>query len=168
MDLVAADIMSHPVIAARKEMTIRELIVLLEEKQISGVPVVDADDCLIGVISITDLLLLGAGTENASGFEESDFHSSPAMDEMGKTQSLLEPEEEFLDRPIPEIMSRTVITVSGQSHIGEVAARMVSNRIHRVIVVQGEKIVGIVSVTDILRALRDWRGSSGLRASSIV
>ncbi len=99
MDLLACDIMTSPVISIREDTTVRDLISLLQEKQISGVPVIDAEDRLAGVISITDLLALSADTEEATEFEESDFHTSPAMDGLSRAQGLLEPEEALFDHP---------------------------------------------------------------------
>ncbi len=155
MDLVAGNIMTHPVIAAREEMSIGDLIALLREKQISGVPVVASDDRLVGVVSITDLLSLSADSEAVGEIVESDYHTSPAMDALAETSGFLEPEGEVLDRPVRDLMSRNVTTASEQTHIGELADLMISHRIHRVIIVRDEKAVGIVSTLDILRALRD-------------
>jgi predicted transcriptional regulator len=155
MELTAEAIMSHPVICAREGMTVRELIDLLQQKQISGLPVVDADDRLVGVISITDLISLGVDSRSDLSPVESDFHTSPAMDGLAAATAFLEPEDEILDSPIRNLMSRNIITTSEKSPLGELAGLMISHHIHRLIVVRGEKIVGIVSVRDILRALRD-------------
>ena len=155
MDLNASDIMTHPVISAHEDMTARELIDLLNERQISGVPVLDGRHRLAGVVSITDLLSLSADIVDAGEVGESDFHTSPAMDGLARASDLLEPEEEVLERPVRDLMSRNVITATEQTPVGEVADRMVSHRIHRLIIVRGREVVGIVSVTDILRTLRD-------------
>jgi CBS domain-containing protein len=158
MNLTAGDIMSHPAICAREGMTVRELIALLREERISGVPVVDAEESLSGVISITDLLSLGLDPDEEAP-EESDFHTSPSMDRMSEASDLLAPEEEVLDRPIAHLMSRHVITTSEKATVGEVADLMLSHRIHRLIIVRGAKIVGIVSVSDVLKSLqRQYRG----------
>ena len=162
MDLFAVDIMTHPVISANEDMTVRELIDLLNRKQISGVPVVDADDRLVGVISITDLISLGnnlidMGADSGEALEvrESDFHTSPAMDGLAGAHGLLEPDAGILEIPVGDLMSRNVITAREQAHIGELADRMVSNSIHRLIIVRGDRMVGIISVRDILRSLGD-------------
>lgn len=155
MDLVAADIMSHPVIRAPESLTVQELTVLLQERQISGVPVVDASDQLVGVISITDLISLSAGDETPDDARESDFHTSPAMDGLSQAHGLLAPDSAVLDRPIRDFMSRHVITATEETHIGDLAGRMISHRIHRLIIVRDKTIVGIISVRDILRSLRD-------------
>jgi CBS domain-containing protein len=153
MNLTAGDIMSCPVVCAREEMTVRELVTLLQEHRISGVPVVDAEESLAGVISITDLLSLGVDPA-ADAPESSDFHTSPSMDRLSEASEFIAPEDEVLDRPIAHLMSRHVITTSEKATVGEVADLMLSHRIHRLIIVRGARIVGIVSVSDILKSLQ--------------
>ena len=58
MYLTAGEIMSRPVICVKSDTSVRNLMDLLNEKQISGVPVVDEQEDLVVVISITDLLSL--------------------------------------------------------------------------------------------------------------
>jgi CBS domain-containing protein len=154
MELNAVSIMSSPVICAREDMTVAELTDLLDQKQISGVPVTDADGHLVGVISITDLIALSAETLDISPPEKSDFYTSPAMDGLAAVGGLLEPEEELRDIPISNLMSHQVITASEEDSIGKLADAMVSHRIHRLIVVRDEKISGIVSIRDILGGLQ--------------
>jgi CBS domain-containing protein len=77
------------------------------------------------------------------------------MDGLAEADGLLEPEDAVLDRPVQDFMSRQVITTSEQAPMGEIADLMVSHRVHRLIIVRDEKAAGIVSVMDILRALRD-------------
>lgn len=155
MNLTARDIMSHPVIAAGEDMTVDQLISLLRENQISGVPVIDGEGDLVGVISITDLLSISPDGLSRSEDEESDFHSSPAMDGLAGASALLEPEGEALDLIVRDLMSRNLITAPEGAPLGELADLMVTNRIHRLIIVEGRKAAGIVSVMDILRTLRD-------------
>lgn len=161
MDLTASDIMSRPAICAQEETTVKELLELLNEKRISGVPVVDREGSLVGVISITDLIALGTEGSDIAGVAESDFHTSPAMDRLSEANGLLEPADEVLDRPIRELMSRNVITATEETPLGDLAGMLISNRIHRLIIVRDDKAEGIVSTGDILRTLRDRYGVRG-------
>ena len=54
--LTAQDIMTKDVITARKDMSVKELAQLLHDKKISGVPVVDDQDNLIGIVTENDLI----------------------------------------------------------------------------------------------------------------
>ena len=154
MDLTAGAIMSHPAICAREEMSVADLMDLLAENQISGVPVVDAEDRLVGVISITDLLSLEEDAPDEELPDGSDYHTSPAMDGLAEASGLLQPEEAVRDLPVSDLMSRQVITTTEDAPLGQLADLLLSHRIHRLIVVRGEGIAGIVSVSDILRCLR--------------
>jgi CBS domain-containing protein len=153
MYLTAGEIMSRPVICVKSDTSVRNLMDLLNEKQISGVPVVDEQEDLVGVISITDLLSLSIGS--SVDFGVSDFHTSPAMDGLSLANSLLEPADEAMDYRVSELMSSNIITAEEDVLIGELAHIMLSHKIHRLIIVRGHKAVGVVSVGDILRALQD-------------
>ena len=155
MNLTARDIMSHPPISIHEDSSIRDLVALLHEKRFSGVPVVDGEGRLRGVITLTDLLAIGPDEGSVAGAESSDFYTSPAMDGLSDSAGLFAPADETLERPVKDLMSTKVITSTEEDSIGTVADLMASNRIHRVVVVRGAELVGIISVMDILRALRD-------------
>ncbi|MDA0747497.1 MAG: CBS domain-containing protein [bacterium] len=155
MNLTANNIMSTPVVCVHEETTVKELLDLLHDKQISGVPVVDANRNLVGVISITDLIALGAETLDQSDIPESDFHTSPAMDRLSEASGLFKPTDEILDRPVRALMSSNVITATEQTSIGNLAGMLVSNHIHRLVIVKDDRVSGIVSTGDILRILMD-------------
>lgn len=53
--LVAADLMSHDVIAVDPDMTVQELAAFLTDRQITGAPVIDPGGRLVGVVSETDI-----------------------------------------------------------------------------------------------------------------
>ena len=74
MSLRAKDIMNADVVVARDAMSVHQLAILLETNQVSGVPVLDTDDKLVGVVSTSDILL----TDEAFGegiVLDSDYHS---------------------------------------------------------------------------------------------
>ena len=155
MDLTAKDIMSSPVVCAVEETTVKGLLALLNENSISGVPVVNATCRLTGVISITDLLSLSIETASAGIVDESDFHTSPAMDRLAEANGLLVPDEDVMDLPIGGLMSRNVITAREDTPIGEIAHTLLTQKIHRLIIVREDQVIGIVSTGDILRTLEN-------------
>ncbi|MFA6111328.1 MAG: CBS domain-containing protein [Candidatus Latescibacterota bacterium] len=166
MKLTAREIMTAPAICALDTMTVAELVELLRQRQISGVPVVDAQGRLSGVVSITDLIALDADLPEESGVGESDFHTSPAMDGLSASGGLLEPDAAVSEFPIASFMSRRVITATEDTPLGELAGQLVAHRIHRLIIVRQDQVTGIVTVRDILRALQvHYSGSSGATAA---
>lgn len=155
MAITAREIMSQPAVSIREDSTVRDLLVLLHEKHFSGVPVVDGSGRLTGVITLTDLLAIDPTAHPEYPVAVSDFHTSPAMDGLSEASGMLEPADAVLDLPVGALMSRQAITATEEASIGEVADLMASRRIHRVIVVRDRDLVGIISVMDILQALRD-------------
>jgi CBS domain-containing protein len=153
MDLTARDIMCSPAVCAVEGTTVQELLALLDEKRISGVPVVNFEARLTGVISITDLLSLSIEIANAGVVDESDFHTSPAMDRLAEANGLLVPDEDVMELPVGDLMSRKVITATEDTPIGEIAHTLLAHKIHRLIIVRDELVIGIVSTGDILRTL---------------
>ncbi len=161
MSLTAAQLMTTPVVTARRDMTVRELIELLSKHQISGVPVVDSSGDLQGVISLTDLAVLSVDSRDAVRDADSDYHSSPALDGLSTSGEHLRPEDETLDDRVWDVMSPDAIVAEEQTGIGVLADMMLTHLIHRIVIVRGSQVVGIVSVRDILVALRDRFPAAG-------
>lgn len=67
-DLTVADIMQHQVVTVKPDITVRELARILWEEEISGAPVLDEHDMVVGVVSATDVLRV-AGEEWVPTFE---------------------------------------------------------------------------------------------------
>ena len=155
MNLTARDLMTAPVISVQETTRVKELVGLLNEKSISGVPVVDEEGVLVGVISITDLLSANIGDDE---FGQADFHTSPSMDGLAELNDLLSPSQEIEGHPVRELMSRKSITAKESSPIGSISKTLVTHRIHRLVIVREGRPVGIVSVGDILRALSVFDG----------
>jgi CBS domain-containing protein len=107
------------------------------------------------LITITDLLSIEPGFSPEDWVSSSDFHTSPAMDGLSEASGMFEPAEAVLDIPINGLMSVDAITTTEDASIGAIADLMATRRIHRVIVVREKELVGIISVMDILRSLRD-------------
>ena len=85
----------------------------------------------------------------------------PVLDSKGKLVGVVS-EFDVIERrgkTVGDIMSRELITIGGDAPIGEAARLFVSHRIRRVPVMEGEKLIGIVSRSDIVRffATRQWQ-----------
>jgi len=156
MPVYAKDIMTTDVVCAREDMSAQQLVHLLREHDITGVPVLDATGSLVGVVSMTDIILqdeiFGEGP-----VMESAYHKQVDMSGsfLGEDFTI----EDLADLQIREIMSPDVIQTSPDTPIGELAGVMFSHRIHRVVVVEHGRVAGMVSTMDILKAVMD--GISG-------
>jgi CBS domain-containing protein len=151
MGVTAADIMKREVISVREDLSIADLVELLYDHRISGVPVVGQTGALVGVISATDVLL-GDMVLGPAPALDSDYHISPPMTPEHWEMMRIEPED---DRRVRDLMSTGVITARPDTPIDELARIMHTHRIHRLIVVDGELLAGIVTTMDILRAVMD-------------
>jgi CBS domain-containing protein len=85
----------------------------------------------------------------------------PVLDNKGKLVGVVS-EYDVIDRKgkaVADIMSRKLITIGGNAPIGEAAKLFVQHRIRRVPVLDGEKMIGIISRSDIVRffATRQWQ-----------
>ncbi len=103
MNLVAKDLMTSPVVSVSETTTVKELVALMSERAISGVPVVDEGGVLVGVISITDLLAANLGDDD---FGHADFHTSPSMDGLTELHDLLAPGEDIEEHQVSQLMSQ--------------------------------------------------------------
>ncbi|NNF44884.1 MAG: CBS domain-containing protein [Phycisphaerales bacterium] len=142
-----AEIMTHNPICVTPTMTVRELAALLDADEISGVPVVDAQNRIVGVVSKTDLLhyCLDASLRSDRSFFET---LTDGLD----PDELSEIDVEALG-VIEQFMSTEPVTVSQEDSIFSVARRMTGTGVHRVIVTdEFGRVEGIVSALDVLRA----------------
>ncbi|MBN9416991.1 hypothetical protein ABS71_05030 [bacterium SCN 62-11] len=120
--------MQQPVVTCLLEQTLLELLELLSVHSISGLPVVDAEGGLLGMVSQSDVAAFLSGSEAA------------------------------LSRAtVEQIYSPTVHSVGPQATLHEVVELMLREHVHRLPVVQEGRLMGLVSTLDVLRVLRDFR-----------
>jgi CBS-domain-containing membrane protein len=148
--LTARDIMTRDVITINCAASVRELSRLLSENRITGIPVVDDDKRLVGMISMRDLIREEMRTVGINS-EYQDVY------ELFSSALNLEETEGVSARHVwvEEIMSKTLFTAVESTPVRELCAIMTKNNVHRVPILSGEKIVGLVTATDIIRALAE-------------
>ncbi|MBV9014059.1 MAG: CBS domain-containing protein [Alphaproteobacteria bacterium] len=150
----AADVMTTDVITVQPDTAVQALAALLAERGISGAPVVDSNDHLVGIISEGDLLHRAEiGTARRHRVRRrswwlDDFASQLARDYIKSHGST-----------VKDIMTRDVVTVNEDTDLGDVAALLETKRIKRVPVVRDGKIVGIISRANIVRAVGATKGA---------
>jgi CBS domain-containing protein len=145
VDMKAHDIMTRDVATVKADTLVREIAALMMEKHISGVPVLSDDGTIIGIVSQSDLLHRSeVGTERKHKWWFRVFgDSDAAAREYAKAHGLR----------ARDIMSRYVISVRQDAELRDVADILDSHRIRRVPVLDGGRLVGIVSRGDLVRAL---------------
>jgi CBS domain-containing protein len=141
--------MTTNVITVTPETTVRDLAELLSRHGISGVPVVDADNELVGIVSEGDLLHRAeTGTERRTERRRTRW-----VDWLTSDQDLARDYLKSHARMVRDVMTRDVLTVSETTGLDEIADLLETQRIRRVPVVRDGKLVGIVSRANLVRAL---------------
>jgi len=116
------DLMTTDVVAVAPSTTVRDAARMMFRYRVSGLPVVDPDDRLLGIITEGDFL--------AMEVERADTGAAAEL--------------------VEEVMSHSVLTVDPDLEIIEAARFMHTNDVKRVIVVEDERMVGIISRFDVV------------------
>ena len=145
----AMDVMTTGVITIAPDMSVQAVAKLLCERGISGVPVVDAADRLVGIVSEGDLLhRVETGTERLIGDRRSWW-----LDTLASDHELARDYVKSHGRTAKDVMTREVISVTETTDLAEIAMLLETKRIKRVPVLREGQIVGIVSRANLVRAL---------------
>ena len=143
--LTAADVMTTDVITVTPETPVRDIAKLLYTMRISGVPVVDPNRAVIGLVSEGDLMkhVDVIGEQRRSWWLTLFVGESMLAHDYAKTHG----------RRAQDVMTSEVITVMPTASLAEIASTLERNRIKRVPVVQDGRLVGIVTRGNLLQAL---------------
>lgn len=151
------NIMTPDVISVSVDAAIEDAIKLMLKHQISGLPVVDRNRNLVGVISEGDLLRrIEIGTEP---------HHSRLLGFLMGPGRIAEEYVRCHGRKVSEIMTPEPITVTEATPVAEVARLIEKNRIKRLPVMRGDRLVGIVTRANLIRAVIT-RGASSPRTEN--
>jgi len=149
-ELRVKDIMQTDVVAAGPDTTVEELADLLAEHRISGVPVVDGENRVIGVVSEADVIM-----------QDADLHF-PHYVQLLESIIYLESIRKFEQRyrkafgtKVADIMSREVVAISPEASVREAATLMADRGVNRLPVTERRHLVGIVTRGDIVRAIAE-------------
>ena len=143
----AKEIMTTEVITVRTDTPITEVARLMATHNISGVPVIDDKECVVGIVTEDNLLL------------RHDTKKTPRR--LPLFGLLLSPDDDMIDiyeaarcnSNAQDIMTAKVVTFSEDAEVDRIAEAMVKKHINRVPIVQDSQLVGIVTRSDILRAI---------------
>jgi len=144
----ARDIMTAEVITVGPDERVENVARLLVEHKISGVPVVDDNGRIVGIVSEKDLMIKSRDLQipfYITLFDSIIFLENPARfkDEIRK----------FTGVRVKDVMTTKVISVKEDADLTEIANLMTRKNINRVPVVRDGKLIGIISRNDILKSL---------------
>lgn len=144
MARIVGEVMTHDVVEAHRDTPFKDVVRLLEQHRISGLPVVDHDDKVVGVISETDLIHRQAAwltDGRARRFRMRPLGRSPRRtDAVARAANAA------------ELMSTPAITVHPEQRIADAARVMERHGVERLPVVDEEdRLIGIATRRDLLR-----------------
>lgn len=136
------DVMTKSVITVSPDASLKEVGTILKEKRISGVPVVDSDNNIVGIITVNDLLRV---------LEE--IHQWQDIERKATGMNLSElVGKEKLNSKVKTIMSKNVYTLEETKGMGDVMRLMFSKKIHTIPVTRDNKLVGVIGKRDLVYA----------------
>ena len=175
------DVMSTQLVVVSPELSLRDLIELLANAHLGGAPVL-ARGKVVGVVTLDDVASFqaslppvptdGAGQigwdeeplpggtegEEAVGAYFLDTWADAGADLVERAAAIGGPEWDLLgEHTVGEAMTRRVCSIRPDETLEEAARRMEESDIHRLLVVDGDGLVGIITTSDITRAVADGR-----------
>jgi CBS domain-containing protein len=139
------DVMTGSVVSVPPDMPIKEVAQLLVERRISGLPVVDADGSVIGVVTEGDLL--------AKEHDLGSLQRRPLARIFGESRDARSLRAKAGARTAGQAMTAPPITIGADASIHDAASVMIDRKVNRLPVVDGGRLVGIVARADVVRTL---------------
>lgn len=151
--IVAADLMTPEVLSVAADMDLGELAAFLVDHEISGAVVRDDRGQPIGVVSLTDLAAAAADNAELGPREEISAYYQPAAGATIDPAELEEMESGVDGLTASDIMTPQVYSVSIDATVSEVARTLLDGHLHRLLVLDEDELVGVISVSDLLGLL---------------
>ncbi len=145
--MLAKDIMTTEVIAVKSQDLVEDVIKILMDKNISGVPVVDDDQHVIGIVTEGDLIYRSKKLKIPTFFSILDGYVF-----LESTKTIEKQLKKMVAYRVEDVMTTEVITVEEDQTVEEVATIMTKEKINRVPVIKDNRLVGIISRRDIIRS----------------
>jgi acetoin utilization protein AcuB len=175
------DLMSTDVTIVAPDLTLRAALELFATRHIGGAPVM-AGSRVVGVVSLSDIASFEASTPSVPGAEPdrpewelepseewregdeapaaffSDLWPDAGADVPERFEQTGSPEWDLLaEHTVDEAMSRRVVAVEPETTVQAAARLMTTRQIHRLLVLEQGKLVGLLSTMDVMRVVADAR-----------
>lgn len=146
--MLARDVMTTEVITVHQEEKLKEVARILMDNKISGLPVVDDAHHVVGIISEKDMVVTAGQLQIP--FYITLFDGIIFLENPKKFQEKL---KRFTASKVKEVMSTEVIFVEEDTPLDDVINILQKHKINRLPVLRNDKLVGIISRNDILKAM---------------
>ena len=141
------DIMTKNIVTVNPEMEIHKLAELFMKKNISGAPVVDKSGKILGIVK-----------EEGVIFQDKKVHLPTFINlsfgflTLG-TDRYNEEIKKITASKVSSIMEKDIVTISPNTEIEDAATLMIEKEIYYLLVVDKDKLVGVITKKDIVRAI---------------
>lgn len=154
--LTAADVMTRSLVLTRPDQDLLEVEGILFERRISGLPVVE-NGKLVGVVSAGDVARVQVFMNSLDGqVDDIQEWSSQADGFQHAEPPAFHGFRELIAKfKVRDAMNDQVVTCVPTASLAAVAGQMISEHVHRVIVVEQDTPVGVVSSLDLVKVLAD-------------
>lgn len=146
--MLAKDVMTRDVIVVSPEDNVNLAMQMLVDNKISGLPVVDSENHLVGVVTEKDLMI--KAKELKVPFYLTVFDSIIYLENPGKFKEEI---KKYTAHRVKDVMTTKVITAEEDTPVSDIVELLTEHNINRVPIVRRGKVVGIVTRNDILKAL---------------
>lgn len=151
--VTARDLMRTDVVTVTYSAPLSEVERVLSDNRISGAPVVDEVGRIIGVVSVRDLIDKYASDPDARPRRGQGFFELSTEELEDEDYDAFEVPAESEDTA-RDVMTGQIHTVPGAAGLKEIAEAMCKHKVHRVLVEDDGRLLGLISTLDILEALR--------------
>ena len=160
----AKDLMQTAVKVIDPDENLIELERALMDAEVSGFPVVDKQGRVVGIVSRSDVVRQLGVEQNLAEYV-SDYYRDLRYYETNPTETLADIGEQVGQRieqlRVRDVMIRKLLYVSPDTSLQEVAQMFIQHHIHRLPVILGERLVGIVTTLDLVRLFAEQQIKPG-------
>jgi len=162
MAVTARDVMQTDLVTVRSSLLFTELDDVLLRHRIHGAPVVD-DGKLVGIVSRSDMVRQVNVEEeriaaSAFYFEPADADDHREADRVDVIQAAA---SRVAKLHVRDAMIVDLISVAPEEDLQQVARKMLERRVHRILVTEGDALLGMVSSLDLVRLIAEGRAQIG-------
>ncbi len=152
--MLVDDIMTKAVKFLNPDQTISDAVTELAKHGISGAPVVDKNDQLVGIVTENDIInaLKNTGKRLEMVYPSLSMVSVSFIEKMDEKETM-EAFKEIANTKVNNIMTKAVTTVQSGSNLALVVNFIILKGVNRIPVMDGGKVIGIVSRADIIHGL---------------
>jgi CBS domain-containing protein len=145
----ARDIMTPDPLTVTRELPVTDAAHIMSEKRVGALPVLDEDGKLVGLVTESDLIMQDAKVHFPTYLHLlGGFIFYPGSTERFETDL-----KKAVGATVEDVMTAEPVTVSPDATVEDVATLLVEREVSRLPVMDGERLVGIISKSDIVRAI---------------